>query len=176
MKVSKLSLKGGEKAGKNSAAKQPAVIDSSSTSDWLENLPPAYSEATRDGRRGASSSIRGPQPVLTRPTNYLTLIRESFPIRGTYRIDPTLPIPPGAILSKDQDGKELNLKFNSTNGSVEACIEIVRGLAPATGPARLEAVSINCDVTVTIVCHQPGLINKAWKRVNNESPLSFSLA
>ncbi|GJJ10272.1 hypothetical protein Clacol_004498 [Clathrus columnatus] len=146
MKISKLVPKGDEKK-----------VSDTTTTTTTTQLPPAYSEATKEDRyndnvTSSSSNITGPRPILTRPTNYLTLVRENFPIRGTYRVDPTLPIPPGAIISKGGDGKELNLKFNSTNGSIDVCLDIIRGPAPGTcGPARLELKSISCDVTATIL-------------------------
>lgn len=155
MKISNLKLT--SKDDMKSATKVKRFLsDSTKQEPSALALPPGYFEATQNVDQTPPDDniiATGPHPRLTRPTNYLTLIREESPIRGSFRVDPTLAIPPGAIISKDQHGKELNLKFNSTCGMVETCVEIVRGIVAPTlhmGPARLEMVSVHCDVIATI--------------------------
>lgn len=157
MKISNLKLS--SKDDTKPAVKR-LVSDSTQKESSIPVLPPDYLEATQvydeHNTDQSPNIIAGPHPRLTRPTNYLTLIREDSPIRGTFKVDPTLAIPPGAIISKDRHGKELNLKFGSTCGMVEVCVEIVRGIVTPMhmGPARLEVASIHCDVIATIVCHE----------------------
>ncbi|GJJ10271.1 hypothetical protein Clacol_004497 [Clathrus columnatus] len=136
--------------------------------DAPSGLPPDYSEATQSQSdpsvsplpafsesSGSSTIISDTLPPfsvfepLTRPTNYLTIERQNSGIKGTYSIDPSLPVPPGAVVSKDPDGNNLNLRLYSTNGSVQAVLDIVRG-SDAKGPARLDVGSKNGSTEVTV--------------------------
>ncbi|KIJ23211.1 hypothetical protein M422DRAFT_276259 [Sphaerobolus stellatus SS14] len=128
--------------------------------------PPAYSETTISGSVSGSEYATGPPeassslaerttPVtltrvaLTPPTNFLTIERKNDSIKGTYAINPTLPPPPGSVISTDSDGKNLNLNFASTNGSINAVVEIIKDV-DAKGPACLQAESRNNSVTLVI--------------------------
>ncbi|KIJ42413.1 hypothetical protein M422DRAFT_48252 [Sphaerobolus stellatus SS14] len=135
--------------------------------------PPAYSESTMSGSVGGSEYAAGPpeassssaeralatptRVTLTPLTNFLTIERKNDPIKGTYAINPTLPPPPGSVISTDSDGKNLNLNFASTNGSINAVVEIIKGV-DNKGPAHLQAQSKNGSVTLVIVSNLQGLI------------------
>ncbi|KIJ42412.1 hypothetical protein M422DRAFT_143050, partial [Sphaerobolus stellatus SS14] len=87
--------------------------------------------------------------TLTPLTNFLTIKRKNDTIKGTYAINPTLPPPPGSVISTDSDRKNLNLNLASTNGSINAVVEIIKG-ADNKGPAHLQAESKNGSVTLVI--------------------------
>jgi len=135
------------------------TIDDKSTEN--DGLPPSYSEtesAADDPGPAYPSSELPPsfsetsrilRPPLAPPTNYLTIERPNHSIKGTYAIDPTLPVPPGAVVGKGQDGRDLHMRLASQNGAIDAVVDIIRGV-DAKGPARLDVESHNGSVSVTI--------------------------
>lgn len=134
-------------------------------------LPPDYSEvtststlSTHDQASPNFSEASGSTPPfalnfspLAPPTNYLTIEKTNSSVKETYSIDPTLPVPPNAVKSKDKDGRDLNLRLFTLNGSVRAIVDLVRG-ADSKGPATLDIGSKNGSAHITMVClytHQP---------------------
>ncbi|KIJ42407.1 hypothetical protein M422DRAFT_31345 [Sphaerobolus stellatus SS14] len=132
----------------------------------IEEHPPAYSESTISGSASGSEYATGPpeassssaerttlaiptRVALTPPTNFLTIERKNDSVKGTHAINPTLPPPPGSVISTDSDGKNLNLNFASTNGSINAVVEIIKGV-DNKGPAHLQAESKNGSVALVI--------------------------
>ncbi|KAF8510101.1 hypothetical protein JB92DRAFT_3144481 [Gautieria morchelliformis] len=123
-----------------------------------EQLPPTYTEsATLDVRppsNAALSSSSGHTPPLAYATNFLTIFRENNSISGKYTIARSMSMPPGAVPSVGDDGKKLNMRVASQNGSVDVVIELDPS-ADTKGPARLQADSRNGSVAVTV--HDKGL-------------------
>ena len=62
-------------------------------------------------------------------------------------------MPPGAVPSVGEDGKTLNMRAESTHGSVDVVIELVHG-GDVKGPARLEVGSCYGSATVAVVSHK----------------------
>ncbi|KIJ29825.1 hypothetical protein M422DRAFT_268696 [Sphaerobolus stellatus SS14] len=140
-----------------------------SQSVHIIELPPDYSESAVSKTSAGSEYITEPpgppeasssSQEITRPltmtrvssspaTNFLTINRKNETVKGIYAINPTLPPPPGAVISKDNDGKDLNLSLKSTNGPVNCLVEIIKGV-DTKGPARLHAESENGSVTLVI--------------------------
>ncbi|KAF8590729.1 hypothetical protein K439DRAFT_1627469 [Ramaria rubella] len=128
-----------------------------------DQLPPTYTESTistdsttlsdissQDPPPSAGASSSGSTaPPLSPPTNFLTIFRPNQSVKGSYTIDPSLPVPPGTTPSNGSDGKQLNARLASQNGAVDVTIELRRS-GDSKGPARLEASSHNGSVTVAV--------------------------
>ena len=127
-----------------------------------DQLPPAYTDSAASipppppidapcASSAASSST--PRPPLSPSTNFLTIVREHQAVKGGYTIDPSLPVPPGAVPSVGEDGKTLNMHVRTTHGPINVVIELVHG-GDVKGPARLEVGSCYGSATVAVVSHK----------------------
>jgi hypothetical protein len=127
-----------------------------------DQLPPSYTDSeysvpeapppVHTSFPSSSSSLPTPTPQLSPSTNFLTIVRDHNAIKGDYTIDPSMPVPPGAVPSVGDDGKPLNMRVESTHGSVNIVVELVRG-GDVKGPARLDVSSRHGSATVAVVSH-----------------------
>jgi hypothetical protein len=130
-----------------------------------DTLPPAYTQTYSTASAAsqdeppmqppppAPSSSSTPTQPLSPPTNYLNISRPNASIKGTYTIDPSMPMP-GVEPPLDADGNKLNMRLDTKNGSINAIVELIRG-PDAKGPARFQTTSHNGSVTVTVVSALP---------------------
>ena len=99
-----------------------------------------------------------PLPAGIRPTNMLLISHTNKAIKGTWVIDPTLPVP-DAVLPRLAHGEaRKNVSLESRNGAINADIRVVRGsTAGADAKARttMRFAAHNGSITVKLVSTHP---------------------
>jgi len=89
--------------------------------------PPTYVSSSPPPAPTMTPELPGPVAPKSKPINYLSLIREHNPIKGTYTIDPFMSIPQSllpSLAANETETDRKNLKVYAKNGSVDVDITL----------------------------------------------------
>jgi hypothetical protein len=93
-------------------------------------------------------------PTLPQPYNFISIILVNESVKGTFVVDPNIVVPP-TLLPPLEDGTQeedrKNVQLQSTNGSVDVTVILVKDAKPSTKRPTVHVQSRHGPVTAKLV-------------------------
>ncbi|RXW22747.1 hypothetical protein EST38_g3117 [Candolleomyces aberdarensis] len=138
-------------AGEPSTSKGPRLLPDEGTEEL--GAPPPYSSLEENSR------LPGPSEPLPKATNFVSLFKLNGSVKGTWVINPTIPLPAPFLQPVDPSQTEnvrKNLYLKSHNGAVSADVSLVPTVSDEASRVEqssfvvLEAETFNGSVTLKL--------------------------